>query len=132
MEKIIELTPLCEVGKGSANVSDNFVKIEVHGIIGSMKAWLVGREEAEKIGNLVDGKLYRKVDTTRHNGILITQNGRQIFMGAYAESIVPTKKGENVPFPEEGIKWRKITEKSYAGLCEELRYILSHKNIYTN
>ena len=132
MKKIIKLTSLCEIGKGSAEVTENSVKIEVQGIFGSMKAWLVGREEAEKIGNIVDGKLYRQVDTTRHNGILVTQNGRQILMGAYAESIVPTPQNESVPFDDAGIKWEKITKKSYDGLCEELRYILSNKNVYHN
>lgn len=133
MKKIIELTPLADMGKGQARVSTDSVEIEVHGIIGGMKAWLVGGEEAEKIGNLVEGKLNRRIDTTRHNGILITQSGRQIMMGAYAESIVPTpKEEEEIPFDSKGIKWEKITQKSYAGLCEELRYVLSHKNVYRN
>ncbi len=134
MKKTIELTPLADMGRGQARVSDNSVEIEVQGIIGGMKAWLVGREEAEKIGNLVEGKINRQIDTTRHNGILITQSGRQIMMGAYAESIVPTpgEEKEKLPFEAEGIDWKKITQKSYAGLCEELRYMLSHKNVYRN
>ena len=112
MEKIIELKPLCEMGKGIAKVTPDGVKIEVQGVIGSMKAWLVGGEEPEKIGNLVEGKLARSVDTTRHNGILITQNGRQIFMGAYAECIVPTPAQEPLPFEERSLKWQKMTEKT--------------------
>ena len=134
MEKIIELKPLCDIGKGSARVTEKSVEIEVSGIIGGMKAWLVGREEAEKIGNLVEGKLKRSVDTTRHNGILITQCGRQIMMGAYAESIIQDveKTVEEAPFETPGINWRKFTGKSYADLGEELRYMLSSKNVYHN
>ena len=120
------------MGKGSAMVSPDYVEIEVQGIIGGMKAWLVGREEAEKIGNLVEGKLKKRIDTSRHNGILITQSGRQILMGAYADSIVLPQNIKEPPFDSSGFNWTKITGKSYAGLCEELRYMLSHKNVYNN
>lgn len=132
MKKIIELKPLAGMGKGTALVTSDGVEIDVQGIIGGMKAWLVGREEAEKIGNLVEGKLKKRIDTSRHNGILITQSGRQIMMGAYAETIIASQTIQKPPFDSSGINWTKITRKSYAGLCEELRYILSHKKVYHN
>ena len=50
-----------------------------------MKVWLIGGEEAEKVGNIVNGKLEKKVDTTRHTGILIPQGGRKLFIGQYGE-----------------------------------------------
>ena len=33
MEKIIELKPLCEIGRGTAKITPNSVKIDVFGII---------------------------------------------------------------------------------------------------
>lgn len=129
--KNIELKPLCEIGNGSAKITDESVEIEVFGISGGMKAWLVGGEDAEHIGNIVSGKLHKRIDTTRHNGILITQSGRQILMGAYAETIVPSvEMEESAPFEEKGVKWKKHTGKNYSGLCNELRYILSNKSVY--
>ena len=132
MEKIIELKPLCEIGRGTAKITPSSVKIDVFGIIGSMKAWLVGKEEAEKIGNLVEGKLSKNIDTSQHSGILITQNGRQILMGTYAENIKPEIDVSPLPLDGGAYSWKKITGKSYAGLCEELRYILSNRNVYQN
>ena len=134
MEKIIELTPLAEIGRGQAKVTDNNVEIEVKGIIGGLKAWLVGKEEAQKIGNLVDGKISKQINTSNHSGILITQSGRQLLMGKYEEgvSVIPVVEKEDVPCKKEGIKWKKITKKSYAELCDELRYMLSSKAVYQN
>ncbi len=132
MEKTIELKTLCDFGSGRAKIGDMYVEIEVKGISGSMKAWLVGGEEAEKIGNLVGGKLHRSIDTTRHNGILITQSGRQLLCGKYGEDEVVFIKEEKAPFKKDGIVWQKITEKSYRNLCEELRYILSSNKAYQN
>lgn len=133
MEKIIELTPVAEMGKGSARITDNFVEIAVSGIAGGMKVWLVGGEEAQKVGNIVDGKLKKQADTTRHNSILITQSGRQVFIGNYRDKDSYTECDK----PEEGLflngmKLRKITQKNYGNLCEELRYILSNREVYRN
>lgn len=140
MEKIIELTPLAEIGKGSARITDASVEILVSGICGGMKAWLIGGE-AESIGNLVDGKLQKSIDTSKHSAILITQTGRQMFIGKYAEDDEntlpsPDKTEEKIqevaPFQIDGFNWKKITEKSYKNLQEEIRYILSNKSVYDN
>ena len=136
MEKIIELTPLAEIGRGSARVTDTSVQIQINGVCGGMKAWLIGGE-AESIGNLVDGKLQKSIDTKKHNAILITQTGRQMFIGKYAQesesaSLPPVKTEEKVPFEINGFNWKKVTEKSYKNLQEEIRYILSNKSVYDN
>ena len=140
MEKIIELTPLAEIGKGSARVTDTSVEIQINGVCGGMKAWLIGGE-AESIGNLVDGKLQKNIDTKKHNAILITQTGRQMFIGKYAEddeNNLPSpdkaeeKMQEVAPFQIDGFNWKKVTEKSYKNLQEEIRYILSNKSVYDN
>lgn len=140
MEKIIELTPLAEIGRGSARITDTSVQIQTNGVCGGMKAWLIGGE-AESIGNLVDGKIEKSVDTKKHNGILITQTGRQMFIGKYAQEseseAVPhlktaEKTEENAPFQIDGFNWKKLTGKSYKNLQEEIRYILSNKSVYDN
>lgn len=134
MEKIIELTSLCEMGKGTAKITDTNVKIEVSGIIGGMKVWLIGGEEAEKVGNIVNGRLSRDIDTSRHTGILVTQSGRQLFIGQYGEK--NTTKETILPVEEfveiDGIKLRKITDKSFGSFCDELKYILSNRKVYQN
>ncbi len=140
MEKIIELTPLAEIGRGNARVTDTSVQIQINGVCGGMKAWLIGGE-AESIGNLVDGKLEKNIDTKKHNGILITQTGRQMFIGKYADESegiyeapvkMEEKVQENTPFQINGFNWKKVTEKSYKNLQEEIRYILSNKSVYDN
>ena len=138
MEQIIELLPLAEVGKGSVRIGKDFVEINVSGVNGGMKAWLIGGE-AESIGNLVEGKLFKKIDTTKHSGILITQTGRQMFICEYKkknkiltseEKKADTK--EDVPFLVDGFKWKKMIEKSYAHLSDELRFLLSNTSVYNN
>ncbi len=141
MEKQIELISLAEIGHGRAKVTDNIVEIEVSGISGGMKAWLIGGE-AVPIGNIVDGKLRKSVDTTGHTGILITQTGRQMLIGTYKEEneeikeeIKETdilKENEVVPFEIGNFNWRKFTEKSFEGISRELRYILSNRSVYDN
>ena len=71
-KRIIELKPLCEIGSATAQISDSSVEIQAKGINGALKAWLVGGE-AVSIGNLVEGKLRKEIDTTNHTGLLITQ-----------------------------------------------------------
>ena len=140
MEKIIELTPLAEIGRGSARVTDTSVQIQINGVCGGMKAWLIGGE-AESIGNLVDGKLEKIIDTKKHNGILITQTGRQMFIGKYAQDSesapLPLAKTEEkiqekIPFQVSGFNWKRVTQKNYKNLQEEIRYILSNKSVYDN
>ena len=130
MKKEIILTPLAEIGQGSAIITDTDITIRTSGISGSLKAWLIGGD-AEPIGNIVDGKLQKSIDTTNHNGILITQSGRQMLIGRYAEeSLIPVP--EEIPFDAMGFNWKKVTEKSFAKTNEHLRFILSNKNIYEN
>ncbi len=133
MRKEIILTPLAEIGQGSALITENEVTIRTSGISGSLKAWLIGRE-AEPIGNIVDGKLQKSIDTTNHSGILITQSGRQMLIGRYGEAAFSEEKPlpEKTPFEEMGFNWRKITDKSFAWANPHLRFILSNKCIYEN
>ena len=62
MEKRIELIPLAEIGHGNARITENSVEINLTGVSGALKAWLIGGE-AVPIGNIVDGKLFKSVDT---------------------------------------------------------------------
>ncbi len=128
MKKEIILTPLAEIGQGSALITDTEISIRTSGISGSLKAWLIGGE-AEPIGNIVDGKLQKNIDTTNHNGILITQSGRQMLIGRYGEE---DSLPEETPFDTMGFSWQKITEKSFAKADSHLRFILSNKNMYEN
>ena len=83
MEKIaVNLIPLAELGGGRAEITDSSVDIDIAGINGSLKAWLTGGE-AVPIGNIVGGRLRREIDTTGHNGILVTQSGRQMLYAEY-------------------------------------------------
>lgn len=135
MEKSIELTPLAEIGRGKAHVTDSLVEIETSGISGGLKAWLIGGE-AVPVGNIVDGKLRKEIDTTKHNGILITQSGRQMLIGRYGEEsndkeeTLPLQK--KLPLNIDGIRWEERTDPDFSVLCRELRFILSNKNVYEN
>ena len=132
-KKIIELKPLAEIGTGLAQIDDSSVNIEVKGINGALKAWLVGGEAAA-IGNLVDGKLKKEIDTTKNTGILITQSGRQLFIGTYAEEkkvdAIINNEGELLPFKSYGLKWKKIMGKKFETDNLLMKYILSNKAVY--
>ncbi len=128
MRKELIFKPLAEIGQGSAVVTDTEVLVRISGISGSLKAWLIG-DEAVAIGNIVDGKLQKSIDTTKHSGILITQSGRQMLVGYYG-SEKPLL--EEIPFDTLGFAWKKVTEKSFAGANGYLRFILSNKSIYEN
>ena len=130
MEKRIELLQLADIGKGSAKISPDSVEIEISGINGSLKAWLIGGE-AVPIGNIVDGKLKKQINTTRHSGILITQGGRQMLIGKYGDSTLEIKE-KSIPFDVPGFNWKKIESKNYNDLCRELRFIISNKEVYNN
>ena len=128
----IKLTPLLETGSGSAFVSENSVCIEVRGVNGGLKAWLVGGSEAFAIGNLVNGKLEKKIDTTKHRGILITQSGRQMFIANYANLPLEISEGplkNDAPQIGEGFSWEKITSKKF-NKSRAVKYILSNKPVY--
>lgn len=130
MEKRIELIPLAEIGHGNARVTENSVEINLTGVSGALKAWLIGGE-AVPIGNIVDGKLFKNISTKGRIGILITQSGRQMFIGKFEkEEIVEVR--EEVPFNIAGFKWKKITDKSFSELNGEIRFILSNKSVYDN
>ena len=141
MEKMIELTPLAEIGRGCVRITDDSIDIEINGISGGMKAWLIGGE-AVAIGNIVNGRLCRNIDTKSHTGVLITQSGRQMLIGRYGEEeeIIPEEKPENnlpeevqeTPFGLSEFNWKKITEKSFEGINSDLRFILCNKSVYDN
>ena len=144
MEKIIELSPLAEIGKGRAKITDDSVEIEVSGINGGMKAWLIGKE-AQEVGNIVNGRLNRRIDTRNHYGLLVTQSGRQMLIGKYREEIIEDKTysdtdsieektdvPEKTPMEIEGIEWKKIQSPCFDKLCRELKFIVSNKNVYAN
>lgn len=130
MEKIIELVPLAEIGSGCARITDNSVEIEVNGISGGMKAWLIGGE-AVAIGNIVDGKLRKNVETGSHYGVLITQSGRQMLIGKYRdEEGTKAENKEILPFDSSGFNWKKVTGRHFDNLCDELRFLISNKKVY--
>lgn len=83
IRKEIELKSMYSLGSCRALVTDNSVSIKAYGIAGCLKAWLTGRGESLEIGNLVNGSIEKKVDTSGFNGILITQSGRQMFYGRF-------------------------------------------------
>lgn len=130
MEKYINLSTLCDIGRATAIVRDNSVEIQTSGISGGLKAWLIGNE-AVPIGNIVDGRLRKEIDTTKHTGILITQSGRQLFIGRYAEGENTASK-EETPFDKMGFDWQKITGKSFEKTEGYIRFILSNKKVYEN
>ncbi len=78
--KTIELKSLLDRGSAIANLSEDCIQISVKGINGCMKAWLVGNQNCE-LGNIVNGKIEKHLDTTPYSGILITQSGKHLFYG---------------------------------------------------
>ena len=140
--KIINLQPLAEIGSGICRVADKSVEIEIKGINGALKAWLIGGE-AVPIGNIVDCKLKKEIDTTKNSGILITQSGRQMLIGSYSDKKFPpaTKEKEKLPFESYGFEWKKIDtkkssdnyiiEKTLLGIYAKKSWIKT-KNILTD
>lgn len=146
MEKVVELTPLAEMGKGRVRVTDNSVEIDITGINGGMKAWLIGGE-AVAIGNIVDGKLKKQINTQMHSGVLITQSGRQMLLGMYRDELAEktqeetvneekvielAEKTTDIPFNVLGFDWERVTCRRFENIARELRYILSNKSVYEN
>ena len=125
MRKTISFTPLAEMGGGYAEIDEKTVKIRVSGINGVLKAWLIGRE-AKQIGNLVGGKLDKEIDTRNHEGILITQSGRQMLVGYYQKN----EETEKPPLVMENLSWRKITEKRFGKMTDAVKYILCNQSVY--
>lgn len=83
IRKEIELKSMYSLGACRALVTDNSVSIKAYGIAGCLKAWLTGKSESLELGNLVNGSIEKRVDTSGYNGILITQSGRQMFYGRF-------------------------------------------------
>jgi len=135
MEKLIELIPLAEIGSGMARIRDNSVEIQINGVSGGLKAWLIGGE-AVPVGNIVEGKLFKNINTKGHIGILITQSGRQMFIGKFEkENVIEetiTESKEPAPFNENGFNWKKVTGKSFPESAECVRFILSNRAVYEN
>ena len=137
LEKIaVNLIPLAELGGGRAEITDSSVDIDIAGINGSLKAWLTGGE-AVPIGNIVGGRLRREIDTTGHNGILVTQSGRQMLYAEYrreneeaSAQKAPAVFTENHAFGYGGFFWRKISSKKFAAADKAVKYILSNKRVY--
>lgn len=133
--KIINLQPLAEIGSGICHVTDKSIEIEIKGINGALKAWLIGGE-AQPIGNIVDSKLKKEIDTTKNSGILITQSGRQMLIGSYSDKKFPpnikekAEKNDDVPFENYGFEWKRINSKKFATNNILLKYILSNKSVY--
>lgn len=129
----IKLTPLLETGSGRAFVSETSVFIEVKGINGALKAWLIGGSDAVSIGNLVGGRLEKEIDTTKHRGILLTQSGRQMFIANYTDlplnAYVPLKNA--APRLKEGFVWEKVTSKKFSE-SRSVKYILSNTPVYAS
>lgn len=124
-QNILVLRPLAGFGSGNAQILENKVSVCTKGINGVLKAWLIGGE-AECLGNLVGGKLEKEIDTAKHNGILITQSGRQMLIGFYGEDASLTTP----PFNIAGYTWEKICTKNFSSRCETVKYILSNRLIY--
>ncbi len=155
MPKRIELEPLAEIGRAYAVIDDGRVEIHVSGVMGVLKAWLVGGENLP-LGNIVGGRLVREADVSAHNGVLITQSGRQMFYGGWTEDAEapepipkPEPKPEPAPEPEPApapepaemqkeadyaplpnLGWEKITGLSYPTMDDRVRLALSTRAFF--
>ena len=152
MPKRIELLPKAEIGRGYAIVDDGKVEIHVSGIMGALKAWLVGGE-SRPIGNIVGGRLIREIDTAQHSGILITQSGKHMFYGSWEEEAAEPREKSSEPkdasveeqkqeeaaedqqseaeygaLPDMG--WEKITGRAYPSTDEKVRFALSTRAFF--
>lgn len=133
----IELKALNSFGIAKAYVDENSVTIKVYGVSGCLKAWLTGEKTIE-LGNVVNGTLSKKIETSPYDGLLITQSGRQMFYGKFRTSTPKapsqTDANPNTDKPlsafNDGYTWQEITSKSFPSDNLSVRYILSHKCFY--
>lgn len=127
----IELKALNSFGICKAFVEPHSVTIKVYGVSGCLKAWLTGEETVE-LGNLVNGTITREIDTSKYDGILLTQSGRQMFYGKFKVSTHPRPvKDEKSVLPfNDGFTWQEVTTKTFPSENLSIRYILSHKCFY--
>ncbi len=149
MPKRIELEPLAEIGRAYAVIDGGRVEIRVSGVMGVLKAWLVGGENLP-LGNIVGGRLVREADTSAHSGVLITQSGKQMFYGGWTEDAkapapepLPTPAPEPAPVPEPArekaeadyaplpdMGWEKITGLKYPTTDDRVRFALSTRAFF--
>ncbi len=141
MSKRIELMPKAEIGSGYAIVDDSGIEIRISGVMGALKAWLIGDENLA-IGNIVGGRLRREIDTAGCRGILITQSGKQMFYGELeaedrlrpdkeekpleAENSLPASPYD--PLPD--MNWKKITDRSFPTTNDRVRFVLSNRAFF--
>lgn len=122
----IELIPKAEIGRGSAIIDENKIEIHISGVMGALKAWLLGKENVP-VGNIVGGRLIREINTVPYFGILITQSGKQMFYGSWRED---SPASEFAPLPD--LNWEKITERAFPETAERVRLALSNRNFFDN
>jgi len=145
IKKEINLKPMNSIGTCRAVIEDNRVRVISHGVAGCMKAWLTGDGDAKEIGNLVNGAIDKAISAEGYSGILVTQSGRQIFYGRFAEEekseeahkeIEETpkeieeepEKGPAIFSFDDGFSWREVTGGKYPSDSLSVRYILSHRS----
>ncbi len=133
MQKKIELTPKAEIGRGYAVIEDGRIEIRISGVMGVLKAWLIGAENRQ-IGNIVSGRLIREVDTTPFRAVLVTQSGKQMFYGEWAAD---ENGGSEEPahalspyYPLPDMGWEKITGRSFPEANERVRFALSNRSFF--
>ncbi len=139
MTKRVELKPLAELGRGYALIDKDRIEVRVNGVMGALKVWLIG-ESNVPLGNIAGGKLVRETDTSKYGALLITQSGRQMFYGRWAEEREPAAEeevspaagpaNENPYFPLPDFGWEKITGRDYPTGDEHVRFALSNNAFY--
>lgn len=135
MPKKIELKPLAEVGRCYAVYDESSVEIRVSGILGVLKAWLIG-EDNLPLGNIAGGKLTKQVNTSPYYGVLVTQSGRQMFYGEWRASQAKTEppKAPDAPdpyYPLPDYSWEKITAREFPSTDEKVRFTLSNDAFFS-
>lgn len=122
MPEKIELIPKAEIGKGYALIDDDKIEIHVSGVMGVLKAWLLG-EENLPLGNIAQGTLLSRLNLAPYYGVLITQSGRQMFYAAWRSA-----DEEKSPLPP--MHWEKITDSAFPTLASEVRLALSNRSFF--
>ncbi|MDO4563014.1 MAG: hypothetical protein Q4C12_04185 [Clostridia bacterium] len=139
MKKEIALKPLCEYGSCAAYITDNSISLRCGGVNGCLKAWLTGSGTNLPLGNLVNGQLQREADVGAYCGILVTQSGRQMFYGKYAEECenaqeaVPLKEAEETTESKETEEAAKDTPIEDAPVPEaptECKFLLKNDGFH--
>ncbi len=135
MQKKLELEPLAEVGRCYAIYDDESVEIHVSGVLGVLKAWLIGKENLP-LGNVAGGRLIKKAPMGQYRGVLVTQSGRQMFYGEWekSEEEAPSPKVEPKPnpfYPLPDYGWEKITAREFPSTNERVRFALSNDAFFS-